>query len=364
MPDITITSGDLKDPRIDELLALEKSLQRQEDGSYLDKIKTPFYLNPMFYYCVAGMVFAFLAWLINEPMINENYDRENTTQAINIIAGFLLFMLTAGFIGLGLGLTYGIANHNLRQSLYCSVVGFAVGLIIAIPLSFIADIIFGIMVRIVMIVNEVKPDYDSGRMTVHDIRGMAFALLLSGRGLAWAIVAPCSGMGLGIALKSRKIFTVGLVGALVGGALGGLFFDPVDRFLKSPGEDGWLSRLVGITTIGLLVGLFTGYFENLSRISWLQMIKGPLAGKQFNLYKSPMILGSSPKADIYLFKDPDVDVKHASITAVGAKFMLKDLESRAGVFVNGHRVDKKILQKGDVVTLGTTVLKFDEKEKR
>ncbi|MBN1901214.1 FHA domain-containing protein [Candidatus Sumerlaeota bacterium] len=362
MPDITITSKDLEDPRLDELIALEKSLQRQGDGAYLKDIKTPFYLNPMFYYCVAGTVLAFLAWLINEPMINENYDR-HTPEAIDVVAGFLLFMLTAGFIGLGLGMTYGIANHNLRQSVYCSAVGFGVGLIVAIPLSFLANIVFGILTQIVFIVNEVKPD-QSARITVHDVRGMAFALLLSGRGLAWAIVAPCAGMGLGVALRSRKVLTVGLVGALVGGGLGGLFFDPVDRFLNAPGEDGWLSRLVGITTIGLLVGLFTGYFENLSRISWLQMIKGPLAGKQFNLYKSPMILGSSPKADIYLFKDPDVDVRHASITAVGAKFMLKDLGSRSGIFVNGNKVDKKILQKGDVVTVGTTVLKFDEKEKR
>jgi hypothetical protein len=363
MPDIKITSSDLKDPRIDELIALEKSLQRQGDGSYLDDIKTPIYLNPMFYYSIAGMILASLAWLIMEPMVNDAY-YERMVRAGDLAAGFLVFMLTAGFIGLGLGMTYGIANHNLRQSLYCSVVGFGVGIIVALPLSFIAGFLFGIITEIVWAINEVKPIGGSDMLTVHDIRGMAFALLVSGRGLVWAIVAPSAGMGLGVALKSRKIFTVGIVGALVGGALGGLFFDPVDRFLNSPGEEAWLSRVIGITAIGLLVGLFIGYFENLSRISWLQMIKGPLAGKQFNLYKSPMILGSSPKADIYLFKDPDVDVKHASITAVGAKFMLKDLGSRVGVFVNGNRVDKKILQKGDVVIVGTTVLKYDEKEKR
>ena len=60
-------------------------------------------------------------------------------------------------------------------------------------------------------------------------------------------------------------------------------------------------------------GLFVGLVESLTKDAWLLMIVGPLKGKQFIVYKNPTRIGSSPKCEIYLFKDPAIDPFHATI---------------------------------------------------
>jgi len=80
-------------------------------------------------------------------------------------------------------------------------------------------------------------------------------------------------------------------------------FDPIEQLFTTADGSAWPSRMIGFTTIGLLVGMFVGLVELWTRTAWLLMRAGPLAGKQFVIYRNPTVLGSSPKADIYLFKD-------------------------------------------------------------
>jgi transcriptional regulator with AAA-type ATPase domain len=51
-----------------------------------------------------------------------------------------------------------------------------------------------------------------------------------------------------------------------------------------------------------------------------------------------------------------VSTQHASIRAVGADFILEDLGSRNGTFVNGERVASAVLRQGDVVEIGRVFL--------
>ena len=74
-----------------------------------------------------------------------------------------------------------------------------------------------------------------------------------------------------------------------------------------------------------------------------------------------MVIGSSPTCDIYLFKDPAVEPRHAEVKQLGSKFEVHDLKSSQGVFVNGTRVESKILEKGDIVVIGESILEFDQK---
>jgi pSer/pThr/pTyr-binding forkhead associated (FHA) protein len=96
----------------------------------------------------------------------------------------------------------------------------------------------------------------------------------------------------------------------------------------------------------------------------LRVRTGPLAGKSFVFYKTPTVIGSSPDADIYLFKDAQVDATHASVHRVGNIYEIEDLGSRAGTEVGGQAIRRRRLASGDQITLGNTVLEFEERQSR
>lgn len=56
--------------------------------------------------------------------------------------------------------------------------------------------------------------------------------------------------------------------------------------------------------------------------------------------------------------DPAVGGEHAQIIPVGNDHILEDLRTPNGTFVNGNRVDRHILQHGDVIELGSFYLRY------
>ena len=80
------------------------------------------------------------------------------------------------------------------------------------------------------------------------------------------------------------------------------------------------------------------------------------------LYKNPTVLGSSPKCEIYLFKDEAIEPKHAAIHTYGTRYEIEDMDTPAGTFVNGMRITRQPLKNGDRIYLGETVLDFSERE--
>lgn len=356
MADIRIDSDELYTSRVDEIVNLEAALTRSQ-GEFIEDVKTPFYLNPIFYYTVACSLAALGAWAMLEPFISES------EESIPFISDYLLFGGTAGMIGLALGAVFGLANRNLSQVFICGGGGLALGLLISIATTAVAWALFNIFLRIAVGVageGTVQRRIMSGQFP---FAGLSFVVFMCGRGIAWSVVSVGAGLGLGILLKSRKLALNGVAGGMVGGLLGGLLFDPISRWLTSPEAEGDICRAVGLLCVGLLVGFFIGLFENVSKDSWLLMLKGPLTGKQFIVFKSPLVLGSAPKCDVYLFKDPDIDPRHATIRKTGSRYLLEDQDSRTGVLVNGKQVDRCVLQPGDVITLGETVLRYHERRK-
>ena len=130
---------------------------------------------------------------------------------------------------------------------------------------------------------------------------------MTGRGLAWCLAGAAMGLGQGIALRSGRLLLYGLLGGLIGGLLGGLLFDPIDLLLLGSNKPGAaLSRAIGVGVIGATVGAMIGIVELLARDAWLQMLEGPLAGKEFLIFKDLLYVGASPRSDIYLFNDKAV----------------------------------------------------------
>ena len=212
--------------------------------------------------------------------------------------------------------------------------------------------------------------YAVGRSLVAGLRGdggtsvAAFVTQMITRGLAWAVTGAAMGLGQGIALRSKRMLLNGLLGGIIGALVGGMLFDPIDRLLHGDamGSGAAASRGIGFMVIGLGVGLMIGVVELLARDAWLKMLAGPLAGKEFMLYKNPTTIGSSPKADIYLFKDAEVEPTHALLHAMGDAYELESAAGAGRTLVNGQAIHRARLQPGDQIRIGKTVLSFSVKE--
>ncbi len=89
----------------------------------------------------------------------------------------------------------------------------------------------------------------------------------------------------------------------------------------------------------------------------LVAVSGPLAGRIVALGAQPTTLGREPSNDIAIH-DPAVSRHHCVIEPSAAGFVLRDLESRHGTFVNGAPVRERALEPGDLITLGGSLFLF------
>jgi two-component system response regulator GlrR len=72
---------------------------------------------------------------------------------------------------------------------------------------------------------------------------------------------------------------------------------------------------------------------------------------------SNLAIGSRPDSDLRL-DDPTVSRKHAEISRTAEGYLLQDLGSTNGTFLNSVRVDRAYLRDGAVVTVGETSMVF------
>jgi predicted component of type VI protein secretion system len=90
--------------------------------------------------------------------------------------------------------------------------------------------------------------------------------------------------------------------------------------------------------------------------SRLTIRQGPVPGKVHDLAKDVVTLGRDVSNDIVI-NDAEVSRNHARLTAQSGSYLIEDLASTNGTFVNGQRlIGPKLLNAGDVVGLGETVV--------
>jgi hypothetical protein len=80
-------------------------------------------------------------------------------------------------------------------------------------------------------------------------------------------------------------------------------------------------------------------------------------GERLEIDKPRVVLGRSRECDVQL-ADPNVSRRHAELRREGAAYWIADLDSTNGIEVNGKRVRRARLADGDVVTLGSTDVRF------
>ncbi len=269
-------------------------------------------------------------------------------------SSMLLFPLIAGFIGLAIGSVDGVVCRLLRRALLCGAIGLLVGFIGGYISSILAGLVYMPLNRLAMA--------QMGN-TLGSLTPFGFLVQMTGRGLAWCLAGMAMGLGQGIAMRSKRLLLYGFLGGIIGGLLGGLLFDPVDLLLLGMDKPSahW-SRLVGLAIIGASVGAMIGVVELLARDAWLQMTKGPLAGKEFLIFKDVMNVGASPRNDIYLFNDPQVADLHVRIQTTGDICEIQNIEQGNPALLNGHPVTRSRLRKGDQIAIGQTEFVFQTRK--
>lgn len=78
---------------------------------------------------------------------------------------------------------------------------------------------------------------------------------------------------------------------------------------------------------------------------------------RYPLLKDRVVIGRLPDSDIVL-SDPGVSRRHAEIRRQDGGFVIADLGSTNGTLVNQAAVEERLLQEGDRITVGRTVLEF------
>jgi hypothetical protein len=290
-------------------------------------------MKAWFYLGLAGIVGAVLAWAICEPSF---IDGTGHSWANYIIFPLMLVLMCVAF-----GVAEGTVEHSPRKATVRGLLSLGLGTVLGFVFYTVANLIFGIGTAVLAQV---------GGITVHS------PVFWITRAIAWMAFGVAGGLVYGIVGQSGKRCAYGILGGLAGAGLGGLIFDPIALLLGGAAA----SRAVGMALFGAATGVAMGLVEAALKDRWLYVAAGPLAGKQFILYKPHSTIGSSQSCDLYLFKDPAVQPQHAFLELRGAHIVLRP----AGpVLVNNRATGETVLHSGDYVQIGRYGFHYRDRER-
>ena len=92
-------------------------------------------------------------------------------------------------------------------------------------------------------------------------------------------------------------------------------------------------------------------------LAQLVVCRGLLAGRRFALTDQPATLGRAPESGIRL-DDFTVSRRHAHLAPVPEGYLIRDLGSLNGTYVDRERVEDRVLEDGDEVRIGGFLLVF------
>ena len=291
------------------------------------------FLQGWFYLGIAGMLGALAGWGICEPFFGEH----GKASWLALITLPVIVMLTC----LGLGIVESIVERSGKKALIRGLTALGLGAVFGVVFDIGAGFVFAILRQIIF------------SLGVQTAKNPAFWLV---RGIAWAVFGVAGGLVYGLVDRSGTKIKYGIFGGLIGAGLGGTIFDPISFATKT----GTLSRGVGFALLGLATGVAIGIVEGALKDRWLYVAAGPLAGKQFILYKPLTTIGSSQSCDIYLFKDTSILPQHGAIEMRGAQTFIR---SDGPVFVSGAPARNRALQSGDLIQIGRYAFHFRERQR-
>ena len=357
---IVINKQDLNTDYVKNRIIEEKESKRDLNKSERIPVQTNIFLNPMFYTAVCGCISALLVWGCIEPFVGDPHSPQHGLYLT------IMVLSICTLLGSSISAVEPLMSGNIKKAFKNASIGLGAGVIWAIVGGAILTSIVLQLIQFVMLMafpnmlQIIKETAPTGRYTVQLV-----IFVMTARAPAWAVMGMGIGAIPGIAGSSKKLTFNGIIGGLLGGFLGGFLFDPICYITQDISTSGALSRCIGFAILGLLTGFFVGLVENMAKDVWITMKSGPLRGKQFVIYHNPTLIGSSPRSDIYIFKDPNIMPTHAKIQKRGSKYEIIDDSRGVGVYVNSEKINgSKILEHNDEIILGQSVLEFQQKERR
>lgn len=243
--------------------------------------------------------------------------------------------LIAMFVGLMMGVGEGVFYGNKAHAVKYALIGAAISLGIGFVGGFLGQWIYSVMF-----------DEEAAMFSSSLVRAIGWALMGAGIGAAVGLIKP---------EKRRVLFCT--LGGLLGGFLGGFLFNYVALLIPNDAA----SRGVGIILMGVLIGLGVGLLEQMAKEAWLKVVRGEFEGKEYLVFNGRTSIGNNSQNTIVLFKDKLVAPHHCDIVTEGNRFVLVDAGSVLGTTVNGMKVDRKVLRRGDAIAIGNSVLVFNTK---
>ncbi len=93
----------------------------------------------------------------------------------------------------------------------------------------------------------------------------------------------------------------------------------------------------------------------------LIVVNGPLAGTRYALPDDDLFIGRAPNSRIVL-NEPEIGWRHCQVRRQGARFLVCDLRTSLGTYVNGMRSAERWLEDRDQIGVGKTILMFRSSE--
>ena len=292
-------------------------------------------LRGWFYLGLAGLVGGLLGWGVCEPWFVDGGGLH--------LANIVLIPVVVALVTVGCGIAESVVERSAIKALLRTAMALPLSLVLGFLFNVGADIVFGfglLLCRRLGVTHHSNP------------------IFWMARSLAWAAFGVVGGLVYGIVGQSFKKGKYGVLGGVLGAAAGGMLFDPIS--LLFGGHSGVASRAVGFAMFGMATGVMMGVVESALKDRWLYVTSGPLAGKQFILYKPQTVIGSNQQSDIYLFKDPAIQPAHAILASNGSRISLR---AQGVVYVSGSPVSNRVLNDGDMIQIGRYSFRYKERSR-
>jgi hypothetical protein len=301
------------------------------------------------YYCaLCGGWAAFIVWVVQEVTVKRALGDKSVYVQTSIIGAMLGLMLA-----LVVGTLDALLNSVSVQRFIRVFICVFVGLFGSLLASLLGESLF----------------QGSGGVAAFKVLGWTIVGIVIGVSIGIFDLLRAVSAGEGMRQAIRKIIN-GIIGGGIGGFIGGfvqVFFGtiPLGEGVTLKDKLPRFALATGLVILGMCIGLLIGLAQVLLKEAWVRVEQGFRAGRELILSKPDTTVGRAESCDIGLFGDSNIEKMHARIVLKGDRYMLVDVNSPGGTFLNGQRISGPTpLSSGDMIGVGRSMLRFEERAKR